>query len=192
MHRCNRWATPLPDDPLWQRIAAHSIGPPDAALSFSQRLARENRWDLAYAERVVGEYRRFCYLALTAGHEVTPSDQVDQAWHLHLTYSRDYWDVFCPQVLGKPLHHGPTAGGPVEGQRYYRQYAETLRSYEAVFGPLPADIWPPAAERFGRHPQAFRALPDEVLLWRTGRVRAALIALAVVLLATGFWLGRAL
>ena len=89
----------MPDDSLWQRIAAHHIGPPDAALSFARRLARENRWSLAYAERVIEEYRRFCYLAMTAGHEVTPSDQVDQAWHLHLTYSRDYWERFCPEVL---------------------------------------------------------------------------------------------
>ncbi len=45
------------------------------------------------------EYRRFAFLAATAGHPVTPSDAVDQAWHLHLTYSRDYWDRFCP-LLG--------------------------------------------------------------------------------------------
>lgn len=179
-----------PDDPLWQRIAAHRIGPPDAALSFAQRLARENRWSFAYAEAVIGEYKRFCYLAMTAGHEVTPSDQVDQAWHLHLTYSRDYWDQFCPQVLGKPLHHGPTAGGTAKQARYYQQYAQTLRSYEAVFGPVPSDIWSPASERFGRHPQAFRVLPDGVLLWRTRRAWAALVLGALALLAAGFGLGR--
>jgi hypothetical protein len=179
-----------PDDPLWQRIAAHHIGPPDAALSFAQRLARENRWTLPYAERVIGEYRRFCYLAMTAGHEVTPSDQVDQAWHLHLTYSRDYWEVFCSRVLGKPLHHGPTAAGAAEKARYYEQYAQTLRSYEAAFGPVPADVWSPAAERFGRHPQAFRVLSDAVLLWRTRRGWAALAFFALALLAAGFVLGR--
>jgi hypothetical protein len=181
----------IPDDPLWQRIAAHHIGPPDAALSFAQRLARENRWTIDYAERVVGEYRRFCYLALTAGHEVTPSDQVDQAWHLHLTYSRDYWEEFCPRVLGKPLHHGPTAGGAAEKARYYEQYAQTLRSYEAVFGLIPADVWSPASERFGRHAQAFRVLPDAVLLWRTRRAAVALALAALVLLSVGFVLGRA-
>lgn len=181
-----------PDDPLWQRIAAHPIGPPDAALSFARRLARENRWTHDYAERVIGEYRRFCYLAMMAGHEMTPSDQVDQAWHLHLTYSRDYWDVFCPQVLGRPLHHGPTAGGPVEKARYFEQYADTLRSYEAAFGPVPADIWSPAADRFGRRPRAFRVASDAVLLWRTGMGWAVLALLALAMLATGFWLGRAL
>ncbi len=101
----------MPDTDLWHRIAAHSIGPDDAALTFAARLARENRWSLAHAEAVIGEYKRFCYLAMTAGHEVTPSDAVDQAWHLHLTYTRDYWQTFCPEVLGGDLHHGPTKGG---------------------------------------------------------------------------------
>jgi hypothetical protein len=49
------------DDPLWQRIADHQIGPDDALLSFAARLARENRWSLAHAEAVIGEYKRFCY-----------------------------------------------------------------------------------------------------------------------------------
>ncbi|HSF12878.1 MAG TPA: hypothetical protein VLA50_07875 [Erythrobacter sp.] len=103
---------------LWQRIAAHTIGPDDAELTFARRLARENRWGLPFADRVIGEYRRFCYLAIACGHEVTPSDAVDQAWHLHLTYSRDYWEVFCPTVLGADLHHGPTKGGSVERGRF--------------------------------------------------------------------------
>lgn len=96
---------------LWQRLAAHDIGPAEASLSFAARLARENRWREAHADAVIHEYKRFCYLACTAGHEVTPSDAVDQVWHLHLTYSRDYWEVFCPEVLQADLHHGPTAGG---------------------------------------------------------------------------------
>lgn len=180
----------VPDDPLWHRLAAHEIGPANAALSFAARLAWENRWTFDYAQRVIGEYKRFCYLALTAGHEVTPSDQVDQAWHLHLTYSRDYWEVFCPQVLGETLHHGPTAGGASERARYYEQYAQTLRSYEAVFGPIPEDVWSPTAERFGVHPQAFRVAPGAVLVWRSGKAYAALAMVVAALLAAGFWLGR--
>ncbi len=81
---------------LQARLSAYVIGPATATFSFDQRLARENRWPLKFAARVVGEYKRFCFLAVTAGHDVTPSDAVDQAWHLHLTYSRDYWQRFCP------------------------------------------------------------------------------------------------
>lgn len=175
------------DETLWQRIADHHIGPADASLSFAARLARENRWTPAHAERVIGEYKRFCYLAMTAGHEVTPSDAVDQAWHLHLTYSRDYWQTFCREVLGRDLHHGPTQGGTVERDRYYRQYAATLAAYETAFGHAPpADIWPGAHRRFAIDPRGVRVnLWHDIVLGR----RVAL-ALGLFLVAGGWLAGR--
>lgn len=177
----------LPADALWHRIADHHIGPPDASLSFAARLARENRWDAAYADRVIREYKRFCYLAITADHEVTPSDAVDQAWHLHLTYSRDYWQIFCAKVLRADLHHGPTQGGAVERARYYRQYADTLAAYETAFGTAPpADIWRAAHRRFSVDPKGVRVnLSDAILLPR----RVAL-ALGLLLLCGGWLAGR--
>lgn len=169
-------------DPLWQALSAYRVGPEDAALTFEARLARENGWSAADAERVYGEYLKFCYLAMTAGHEVTPSDAVDQAWHLHLTYTRDYWERFCPQVLGQVLHHGPTAGGQAEGARYFEQYARTLHSYEAAFGPPPQDVWPNAARRFGHDPFALRVNPRDVVIVPR---RTAAMAVAAFML---FWI----
>lgn len=137
------------DAELWQRILTHSIGPAQAASQFGDRLARENAWSATFSARVLQEYRRFCYLAVTCTHPVTPSDAVDQAWHLHLTYTRDYWLHFCPNVLRTPLHHGPTMGGADEAGKYGLWYARTIASYEQIFGELPPlDIWPSAAERF--------------------------------------------
>ncbi|MCW3835688.1 glycine-rich domain-containing protein [Sphingomonas canadensis] len=133
------------DHPVWALLSRYTIGPEDAALGFARRLARENGWSLDHAGRVIEEYKRFAFLAVTGTRDVTPSDPVDQAWHLHLTYSRDYWERFCPQVLGRALHHGPTLGGEGERHRHFAQYADTLKRYEAEFGPPPADIWPPAA-----------------------------------------------
>lgn len=150
---------------LWQRLAASEIGPQTATLSFPARLARENRWSHDFTARVIVEYKRFCYLAVTAGHEVTPSDAVDQAWHLHLTYSRDYWEVFCAEVLQADLHHGPTDGGSAERARYYDQYAATFVSYQAAFGaPPPPDIWPAARRRFGADPKSYRVNPHDVMV----------------------------
>jgi len=175
------------DAALWQRIADHHIGPADASLSFAARLARENRWSLPHAQAVIGEYKRFCYLAMTAGHEVTPSDAVDQAWHLHLTYSRDYWQTFCREVLRQDLHHGPTQGGPVERDRFYHQYAATLAAYEAAFGSAPpSDIWPGAHRRFAVDPRGVRVnLWHDIVLQR----RVAL-ALGLSLFAGGWLAGR--
>jgi hypothetical protein len=138
------------DEPLLAQLMALTIGPCESVLTFEARLARENGWRAAHARRVMVEYRRFLYLAATAPAScpVTPSDAVDQAWHLHLSYSRDYWDRLCRDLIGKPLHHGPTAGGAAEGQRYRQQYQATLERYTALFGAPPRDIWPDVDERF--------------------------------------------
>jgi hypothetical protein len=77
-------------DALWHRLEAFEFSEPYADLTFGDQLARDNGWTLDYTRCVIDEYKRFCYLALRAGHEVMPSDQVDQVWHLHLSYSRNY------------------------------------------------------------------------------------------------------
>ncbi|NIJ37975.1 hypothetical protein FHR22_002678 [Sphingopyxis panaciterrae] len=182
------------DHPLWQRLAGYRVGPDDAAFSFAARLARENGWSAAQAERVMDEYRRFLFLAAVTGHPVTPSDAVDQAWHLHLTYSRDYWDRLCASVLGKPLHHGPTAGGSDEQHRYFAQYADTLASYERWFGAVPpADIWPGAHRRLVVDPRAVRVgLADHWVVRKATLRRGALAAvvIAIALISLWFFTGR--
>ena len=172
---------------LFQRILAHTIGPDDAALTFAARLARENRWSQPQAERVIREYKRFCYLAVTEGHEVTPSDAVDQVWHLHLTYSRDYWLTYCPEVLQADLHHGPTRGGTAERRRFYLQYAATLAAYESAFGePPPSDIWPTAHKRFAIGGLEVCVNLSDVILRR----RRVALALGLTLLTVGWLAGR--
>lgn len=133
---------------LWERLAAHAFEQPAMPLDFCRRLAREQGWTLAYARRAIEEYRRYCFLACVAGREMTPSLEVDEVWHLHLTYTRDYWQLWCPQVLRATLHHGPTLGGPQEALRHAQQYADTLAVYEHWFGAPPADLWPGTRERF--------------------------------------------
>ena len=180
-------ALPL-DHPLWSRLSHYTIGPDGAAFSFAQRLARENGWTQLHAERVIEEYRRFCFLAMTTGLEVTPSDAVDQAWHLHLTYTRDYWERFCPDVLGGSLHHGPTAGGAAERHRFFDQYAATLNAYEATFGTPPSDLWPDAKRRLIDDPKARRVHPrDGILISRKLLNRLSLLATVGVLAAVLWW-----
>ena len=139
------------NDPLWLALQAYPLDAADAELSFTQRLARENAWHPSFAAAVVQEYKKFLWLAMKAGHPVTPSDEVDQAWHLHLVYTESYWDDLCRDILGKPLHHGPTKGGQREDDKYHDWYERTLASYEAAFGtPPPASVWPPSHIRFSR------------------------------------------
>ena len=133
---------------LWDRLCAWSPDAPGSSHPFSVRLAAENGWPLSHALRVIEEYRRFALIAATAQNMMTPSDAVDQVWHLHLAYSRSYWDDFCPKVLGKPLHHEPTQGGAHENERFDGTYRATLARYGELFGPPPLDLWPAPELRF--------------------------------------------
>ncbi len=146
-----------PRPELLREIEQFNIEGGYAAFSFARRLARENGWSLEYSERVIREYRRFLYLAKTAGHTVTPSDEVDQAWHLHMVYTESYWTRLCGEVFGEPLHHGPTKGGREESVKFTDLYERTLESYRTAFGEEPpGDIWPAAEERFRRAAQFSR------------------------------------
>ena len=141
---------PRPDPKLSARIGAYTFDKPGASMPFSLRLAHDNGWTQAYALRVIDEYRRFVTLACIAEGEVTPSDEVDQVWHQHLAYSRMYWEDFCPKVLRRPLHHGPTEGGETANIRYEDNYRRTLALYRETFSEAPPpDIWPPPEVRFG-------------------------------------------
>ena len=91
---------------LIERIMAFELDDSCAHLPFTARLAREQGWTHVFAGRVVTEYKRFVVLAMLAGHPVTPSEEVDQVWHLHLVYTRSYWQGLCRDVLGRELHHG--------------------------------------------------------------------------------------
>lgn len=162
---------PADTDPLYARIRAFPMDERPVAYGFLDRLARDNAWSRPYAARVIDEYKKFLYLCATAGVPMTPSREVDEAWHLHLLYTRSYWERLCKQVLGRPLHHHPTQGGAAERAKFHAWYERTLAAYRAAFGAEPpADIWPPASIRFGPAPRTPRT-----------RGHAARLALCLVL-----------
>lgn len=140
----------MTDPALWERVRAFAFDQPGTTLTFARRLSRENGWTTAHAARVIDEYRRFVYLAMVSPHTVSPSEDVDQAWHLHMVYTRSYWEDLCGKVLGRPLHHGPTRGGAREQTRFVDLYERTKTLYQAEFGSEPpVDLWPSSAKRFG-------------------------------------------
>lgn len=80
---------------------------------------------------------------------VTPSDAVDQAWHLHLTYTKSYWVDLCQNTLHKEIHHNPTKGGNSEAEKFDDYYTDSFKLYQDNFGTKPpADIWPDNETRF--------------------------------------------
>src|SRR5262249_50325829 len=113
-----------------------------------------------HARAAVDEYRRYCFLATTVGSDMVPSDAVDQVWHLHLTYTRDYWTVFCANVLGCDLHHEPSRARAGDAQRFANSYADTRAAYAHAFGAPPESFWPGTRERF-RQPARFQRIDRE-------------------------------
>ncbi len=80
----------MKDHNLWLALEKFEVDAGDETLTFIQRLARENGWSISFARKVFTEYKKFIFLAIISPGQVTPSDQVDQAWHLHLSYTQSY------------------------------------------------------------------------------------------------------
>jgi uncharacterized protein (TIGR04222 family) len=155
---------------LYQSICDYELDDSSHEFGFLAHLMRANGWSRPFALRAIEEYRKFVFLALVADHQVTPSDQVDQVWHLHLLFSDAYWNDFCPRVLGRPLHHHPAKGGQAEQDRFHEQYCATIRSYRQHFGEPPLDLWPPLDVRFGSDLQMQRGpIRRPFRLWRGWR-----------------------
>ncbi|MDA0652134.1 MAG: hypothetical protein O3C49_02515 [Proteobacteria bacterium] len=180
-------------DPLWHRIEAFDFNALDETLPFAQRLARENGWTPDHAARVVEEYKRFCYLAINAGHAVVPPDQIDQAWRLHLCYSQDYWDIFCAKVLSADLHHNPIRYRDTEeADRHRDAYAATMKSYESLSGERPPpDIWPIAELLFADTDSMRRVNAKNYLILRRPPRGLLWVAQIALILATLYCLLQA-
>lgn len=120
-----------------------AIVPSSSQTDFVGKLVKGAGWPVERAERAYDEYLRFLLMAWISPEMVVPSHDVDQAWHLHLTHSRHYWDVLCGTILQRPFHHDPSLGGSHEDERHGDAYRRTLALYEHVFGEAaPEDTWP--------------------------------------------------
>jgi hypothetical protein len=135
---------------LWSSLSNYRFDDPTSQSPFSRRLQNENLgWTRKYTLRVLEEYKKFIFLGCHHRTTVSPSEDVDQAWHLHMIYTRDYWEDFCKNVLEKNFHHGPSRGKN-DDEKYERVYQQTLDLYKETFGyDPPSDIWPPVEKRFG-------------------------------------------
>lgn len=129
------------DPDLWKRLEAFRFDADTGSEPYSVKLARAEGWSADYTRAVIEEYRRFLYLTQVSEGPVTPSEPVDRAWHMHLTFTRSYWDELCRKVLKGPLHHDPCAGRE-EMPRYEAQFDETLALYREEFGNEPPGmVW---------------------------------------------------
>jgi uncharacterized membrane protein YgcG len=149
---------------LWSAIQQFPLDDPNAAVTFSHKLAAKQNWPAFYTERVIAEYRKFLFLCCISPNGASPSQAVDEAWHLHLTYTRSYWIDLCKNTLGKDIHHHPSRGGDEEDHKHRDWYKETLDLYQSIFeSPPPDDIWPPPPELQFHFPEPDWGIRNEVI-----------------------------
>ncbi len=132
----------LKDESLWNRLQGFSLDASDADFPFSKKLAKEENWTLDFTKKAIEEYKKFIYLCCILPHGASPSKTVDKVWHMHLIYTRNYWEEFCPEILRRKLHHHPSKGGQHEKDRHQDWFLDTLSQYKTIFQKeAPADIW---------------------------------------------------
>ncbi|WP_118952187.1 glycine-rich domain-containing protein [Taibaiella helva] len=119
---------------LWQKISAFRFDERGASFPFSRKLARENGWTYAFSKEAIEEYRKFIFLCCISPHGASPSEVIDEVWHLHLLYTQNYWQAFCRDTLGQDIHHHPSNGGPEESKKHEQWQTDTLTLYHRTFG----------------------------------------------------------
>jgi len=168
---------------LWIKIQNFPLDEPGATVNFSQKLAQQQNWSPAFTKRVIEEYRKFILLCCVSEKGASPSKAVDEAWHLHLTYTKSYWINFCKNTLGKEIHHHPSKGGADEDHKHEDWYNETLQLYQKIFGLAPpTDIWPKPQEY--QHIIGFDGVP------KTKNIHWAAAIIALPFLFTGILYGK--
>lgn len=134
----------LHNDPLWIRLLSFSLDNPDADFPLSKKLAKEENWTENFTKKAIEEYKKFVYLCCAFPNGASPSEIVDKVWHMHLVYTQNYWEEFCPNILQQKLHHHPSTGGIVEKIKHKNWLEDTLKNYENTFQQKPPeDIWNP-------------------------------------------------
>jgi hypothetical protein len=108
---------------------------------FLEKLQEENGWSSKFSEQAITEYIKFLKIITVFGVKQTPSEVVDEVWHLHLQFTKDYWENLCPRILGLKLHHVPTFKNIESDHINKNQYKKTLENYQQLFGVPPVQIW---------------------------------------------------
>ncbi len=126
-------------DPLWLKLNFLNMGSQAASNPFLNMLGQQYGWPMPMANQVMEEYRKFLFLAMRAGHPVTPPSIIEQAWNLHVQSAQDYWEKLGSLINERPVSEGI---GATAASTMAEQYQQTLASYTRIFGMEPPEnIW---------------------------------------------------
>jgi hypothetical protein len=85
---------------LWIKVRAAFGGEEASTKAFADKIARKLDWKHLFTLRAIREYKKFIYLGAVSDFVVTPSKIIDQVWHEHLLFTKEYRDFLlrCSRI----------------------------------------------------------------------------------------------
>jgi hypothetical protein len=106
------------------------------------RIMKLYKRDREFADAILREAKRMLLLRCIRKHPVTPSIEIDDAWHEMILFTR-FYQSFCKFLGGGFLHHDPEPETPVEDDGT-PLYDLTRQWYREEFGSAPDErYWTP-------------------------------------------------
>lgn len=86
------------------------------------------------------EYARYMALKASSPNNFeVPCKIVDEVWHEHLQFNRNY-EIICKKAFGRTIYHNPAMPGE-DNSKYKNIYNQTLSRYMNYFGTPPKEFW---------------------------------------------------
>lgn len=98
------------------------------------RLIDREHWNEKDAAEAVRRYKNFLVLiAKYPDHLLAPAPDMDEAWHTHILFTREYTQA-CEEIFGGYLHHTPAQSSrPEEKERMETAQQHTADLYQKEF-----------------------------------------------------------
>ena len=110
------------------------------------RIMKNYNRDRTYAEGIVREAKRMLYLSQVSGQPVTPSVEIDDAWHEMILFTKFYHE-FCAFIGTDYIHHTPTGDDESEGEGSgggeMSVYDQTIENYRRYIAEPDEKYWTP-------------------------------------------------
>ena len=99
------------------------------------------------ATSLVHEYKKFLLMSVISALPIAPSGFVDEVWHLHMLFTREYLET-CRLLKGNVIVHVPLIENSVaEKENLQGFYQKTVQLYEKIFGKREEAFWPEHGEK---------------------------------------------
>ena len=105
-------------------------------------LTERKKMDAAAVSKLITEYRKYLALCFLFPDTHKPiSRAVDEVWHTHILFTRDY-TAMGESIFGRYLHHNPARSEAEAANLAPLYLSHTIVEYTRVFGAPDQEIWP--------------------------------------------------